>query len=53
MTVTEERLRKALQEDFEALYVNEYATDYETKRVIRNIEISIMRLENTMRLLNS
>jgi len=46
-----EKLRKALREDFRKLYVKEFTTDWQTQRIIRNMEIGVMSLENTLRLL--
>lgn len=42
----DEDIRKALQEDFEKLYVKEFTLDYKTQRVLRNLEIRIMSLDN-------
>ena len=41
------KLVRALQADFKELYQKEFTTDYKAKRLIRNIELGIMRLENT------
>tara|TARA_R110000868_G_scaffold15413_1_gene70306 strand:+ start:168 stop:422 length:255 start_codon:yes stop_codon:yes gene_type:complete len=41
------KLVKALQKDFEELYVKEFTTAWKENRLIRNIELGIMRLDNT------
>lgn len=41
------KLVRALQKDFETLYVKEFTTAWKENRLIRNIELGIMRLENT------
>lgn len=40
-------LQRALQKDFEELYVKEFTTAWKENRLIRNIELGIMRLDNT------
>ncbi len=47
-----ERLRKALIKDFNNLYVKEFTTDSQIQRVIRQVEINIMPLDNVMKLIN-
>lgn len=44
-------LVKALQKDFNTLYVKEFTTAYKANRLVRNIEISIMRLDNVEKLI--
>ena len=46
-----DKLRKALRKDFKELYSKGYTIDYKTKRLLIDIEIGIMRLNNTMKLL--
>ena len=46
-----EKLRQALRKDFDKLYVKEFATDWQMQRLLRNIEIGVMSLENTLKLL--
>lgn len=41
------KLVRALQKDFEELYVKEFTTAWKENRLIRNIELGIMRLDNT------
>ena len=40
--LNESDLKLALIKDFQALYVKEFATDWETKRVVRFAEIMVM-----------
>lgn len=40
------KLVRALQKDFTELYQKEYTTEYKTKRMLINIELGIMRLDN-------
>ena len=40
-----DEIRKALRNDFKNLYMPGYTIDYKTQRMLRNIEIGIMRLE--------
>ena len=47
-----EQLRKALIKDFNNLYVKEFTTDSQIQRVIRQVEINIMPLDNVMKLIN-
>jgi enoyl reductase-like protein len=41
-------LREGLIKDFNKLYVKEYTTTWQVERVIRETEIDIMTLENTI-----
>ena len=45
------KLVRALQKDFTSLYTKGFTTSWKTQRWIRNIELGIMRLENTEKLL--
>ena len=47
-----EKLVEALRKDFHELYVKEYTTDWQVKRLVRDIELGIMPLTNTLALLN-
>lgn len=51
--ITVEKLRKALMKDFESLYVKEFTTDWKVQRLIRQVEIGLMPLTNTMELLKN
>ena len=42
-----DKLREALKKDFRKLYVRQYTADWETKRLVRELEIDIMALEHT------
>ena len=44
-------LRTALIKDFNNLYVKEFTTDWKFQRMMRSIEINLMKLENTLNLL--
>lgn len=44
-------IRKGLIKDFNALYVKEYTTTWEIERLVRETEIGIMSLDNTMKAL--
>ena len=41
-----DKFKQALQADFNALYQKEYTADWEAKRLVRSIEIDIMKFEN-------
>lgn len=41
------KLVRALQADFKELYQPQYTTNYKANRMIINMELAIMRLENT------
>lgn len=45
------KLVRALQADFKELYQKEFTTSYKEQRLIRNIELGIMRLKNTEKLI--
>lgn len=47
-----ELLREALTKDFNALYVREFTTNWQVDRFLRQIEIKLMSLTNTLNLLN-
>jgi len=49
MEKKESELIRALREDYEKLYIKEYTTGWREQRLIRNIELGIMSLENTER----
>ena len=46
-------LREALKKDFKKLYVREFTTDWMIQRLLREGEINIMSLENTLSLLRA
>lgn len=46
------KLVRALQKDFEKLYVKEFTTAWKENRFIRNIELGVMRLENLQALID-
>lgn len=52
MTTPRERLREALKQDFNNLYVKQFTTDWQTQRLVRQTEIDIMALENLDRAIN-
>jgi len=41
-----DKFKQALQADFNALYQKEYTADWEPKRLVRGVEIGIMKFEN-------
>ena len=41
-----DKFKQALQADFNALYQEKYTTSWEAQRLIRSIEIDIMKFEN-------
>lgn len=47
----DKKLREALKADFDNLYVKEFTTDWKNQRLFRNIEIGIMDLKNTLKLI--
>jgi hypothetical protein len=47
------KLREALKKDFKELYVKEYTTGWKEQRFLRNTELNIMSLENTIKYINS
>ncbi len=51
MKLTEKQVKDALKKDFRKLYVKEFTVTWKNERVIREIEIDIMPLENLMKLL--
>ncbi len=46
-----EEIREALKKDFRKLYVKEFTTNWETVRLIREVEIDVMSLDNLEALL--
>ena len=46
-----EEIREALKRDFRKLYVKEFTTNWETVRLIREVEIDVMSLDNLYALL--
>jgi len=44
--LSDEKLREALMRDFRKLYVKEFTTDWEAQRLVREVELSVMSLEN-------
>ena len=49
--MTDNTLREALKKDFKRLYVKQFTTDWEAQRLIRNVEIDVMSLDNLKALL--
>ncbi len=47
----ETKLIRALQKDFNALYVKEFSTHWQEDRMIRGCELEVMSFKYTMRLL--
>jgi len=47
-----EEIREALKRDFRKLYVKEFTTNWETLRLIREVEIDVMSLDNLYALLS-
>lgn len=48
-----DKLRKALNKDFEELYVKEFTADWEIQRLLRSIEINLMSFDNLRQLIYS
>lgn len=48
----EDKLRQALLKDFKELLVKEFTLDWEAKRLLIELYLSVMRLDNTMKLIN-
>ena len=48
----EQQIRAALKKDFESLYVKEYTTTWELDRLVRGLDIDIMSLKNTMKVVS-
>jgi len=44
------QLKEALKKDFRKLYVREFTTNWEIQRLLREIEIDVMDLDNTLSL---
>ena len=42
------KLREGLSKDYDALYVKEYSTMWETERFLRKSELNIMNLDNAL-----
>jgi len=51
--VNESDLKLALIKDFNALYVKEFATDWETKRVVRFAEIMVMDFNHLIKVIEA
>lgn len=47
------KLVRALQKDFNALYVSQFTTAWKENRLIRNMELGIMSLDNLEAYINS
>ena len=45
-------LKEALKKDFRKLYVKEFSTQWEAERLVREVEIDIMDLSNTLALID-
>lgn len=45
------QLREGLSKDYDALYVKEYSTMWETERFLRKSELNIMNLDNSLNVL--
>lgn len=52
-TKPNEELREALKKDYRVLYVKQFTTDWEAQRLIRELEIDIMSLENLQSLIQT
>lgn len=46
------KLRESLKKDFHNLYQREFTTDWREQRVVRDIEIEIMNLNNVLQLIS-
>ena len=46
------KLREELSKDYDALYVKEYSTMWETERFLRKSELNIMSLDNSVELIS-
>jgi len=46
------KLREQLSKDYNALYVKEYSTMWETERFLRKSELNIMSLDNSVELIS-
>lgn len=47
----EAQLKEALKKDFKRLYVKKFSTMWEMERIVREVEIDIMDLSETLALL--
>ena len=47
------QLKEALKKDFRKLYVRKYTTDWEIQRILRETEIDVMNLDNTLALISA
>jgi hypothetical protein len=47
----EDKLKQALLKDFEELLQEEFTTDWKAQRILIEMYLSVMSLENTMKLL--
>lgn len=48
--ITDEQIRKAIIKDFRNLYQKGYTIDWEAKRIINEVEVSIIPLDNIKKL---
>ena len=47
----EDKLKQAILKDFKELLVKEFTTDFEAKRFLIEMYLSVMSLDNTMKLI--
>jgi len=47
-----DEIRNALKKDFRKLYVKEYTTNWEIERLVREVEIDVMGLDNILSLID-
>lgn len=55
MTPTEQdnELREAIRKDFHQLLVKEFTADWKIQRIVRDLEIDVISLDNTMQLITA
>jgi len=46
------KIKEALKKDFRTLYQKEFTTDWEAQRIVREIEIDVMGIDNLEKLFN-
>ena len=49
--MSEDELRQAILKDFKELLVKEFTADFEAKRFLIEMYLSVMSLDNTMKLI--
>ena len=50
-STNEDELKQALSKDFHSLLVKEFTTDWQTQRMVRDLELSVMSLDNLQALI--